>query len=71
VANTPAEGRAFVEEYGWTWPSIHDPERERARKLGADYQPHIVLVDAEGRIVARHEGGGDAEIWEALVGQLS
>ena len=64
------EGRAFVERYGWTWPSIQDPERERARSLEASYQPHFVLVDGDGRIVASHEGRGDAEIWAALVAQL-
>jgi hypothetical protein len=59
-----------VERYGWTWPSIQDPERERARSLGATYQPHFILVDAQGRIVASHEGGGDAETWGSLVAQL-
>jgi peroxiredoxin len=70
VADTAEEGREFVERHGWTWPSIQDPERERARSLGATYQPHFVLVDARGRIVASHEGGGDAEIWGSLVTQL-
>jgi hypothetical protein len=42
----------------------------RARTLGADYQPHVFAVDAQGRIVASHEGGGDAEIWESLATQL-
>jgi hypothetical protein len=30
----------------------------------------VIVVDAEGRIVARHEGGGDAAIWEDLAAQL-
>jgi hypothetical protein len=42
----------------------------RARKLGADYQPHVFVVDAQGRIVASFEGRGDAEIWESLAAQL-
>jgi peroxiredoxin len=70
VADTPDEGRAFVERYGWTWPSISDPERERARRLGADYQPHVIVVDAEGRIVTTYEGGGDAATWEGLAAEL-
>lgn len=70
VADTPDEGRAFVERYGWTWPSISDPARARARKLGADYQPHVIAVDAKGRIVASHEGGGDEASWAALAAQL-
>jgi hypothetical protein len=71
VADSVADGKAFVDRYGWTWPSIHDPLRERARRLGAEYQPHFILVDARGRIVATHEGGGDDETWSALVAQLS
>ena len=70
VADTPDEGRAFVERFGWTWPSISDPERERARSLGATYQPHVILVDASGRIVDSHEGAGDESTWDALVSQL-
>jgi peroxiredoxin len=70
VADTPDEGRAFVERYGWTWPSISDPDRERARRLGADYQPHVIVVDSEGRIVTSLEGRGDQESWEALAAQL-
>jgi hypothetical protein len=27
-------------------------------------------VDAQGRVVASHEGRGDAEIWESLAAQL-
>jgi hypothetical protein len=70
VANTADEGRAFVDEYDWTWPSILDPNRARARRLGADYQPHFILVDANGRIVATHEGGGDDATWTAMLSRL-
>jgi thiol-disulfide isomerase/thioredoxin len=70
VADTPDEARAFVERYGWDWPSIRDPSRERARRFGADYQPHFILVDEDGRVVTTHEGRGDDEIWESLVAQL-
>ncbi len=52
-------------------PSIRDPARERARRLGPDYQPHFVLIDAEGRIVDAWEGGADAEVWESMAGKLT
>jgi hypothetical protein len=42
-----------------------------ARKLGADYQPHVVVVDAEGHIAGSFEGGGDDEAWEALAERAS
>lgn len=60
-----------MERYGWTWPSIRDPERARARTLGADYQPHVIVVDAEGRIAGSLEGRGEAATWEALADGVS
>jgi hypothetical protein len=62
--------RAFVKEFGWTWPSIHDPDRRLAKRLGADYQPYVAVIDADGRIVATFDGGGDEPTWEALVERL-
>lgn len=59
-----------MREFGWTWPSIVDPQRRRAKSLGADYQPYVAVIDAEGRIVASFDGGGDKETWEALVERL-
>jgi hypothetical protein len=70
VADTPEDARAFVESYGWGWPSIQDPERARARRLGAEYQPHFILVDARGRVVDTWEGGGDEAIWADMLAKL-
>jgi hypothetical protein len=67
VADEPGTARSFLQENGWDWPQILDPERERARRLGADYQPHVVVLDPDGEIVARHEGGGTPPEWAALV----
>lgn len=61
---------SFVDRYDWPWDSMQDPERERARALGATYQPHFILLDASGRIVDTWEGRGDAEIWEAMLAKL-
>ena len=70
MVDTPDEARTFVERYGWSWDSIQDPERTRARRLGADYQPHFILVDAEGRVVDTWEGGGDADVWAEMLAKL-
>jgi hypothetical protein len=70
VADSIEEGRKFVEKYGWDWSSINDPFRQRARALGATYQPHVVAIDARGRIVGRHIGAGVRENWEALAAKL-
>lgn len=70
VADTPDDAESFVDEYEWSWDSMQDPERKRARLLGATYQPYFVLVDADGAIVDSHEGGGDAGVWEAMLAKL-
>ncbi len=49
---------------------MQDPERVRAKQLGATYQPHFVLLDAEGGIVDTWEGGGNEAIWAAMVAKL-
>jgi hypothetical protein len=59
-----------VEAYGWDWPSIQDPAREQAKRFGATYQPHVIVVDADGRIVTSYSGGGDAATWESLAAEL-
>jgi hypothetical protein len=66
VADDRGSARGFVAEYGWTWPSIEDPERERAKLLGADYQPHVIVLGPDGEVVDRFAGAGTAADWEAL-----
>jgi hypothetical protein len=43
----------------------------RARRLGAEYQPHVIVVDEEGRIAGSWEGLGDDAAWEALARLVS
>ena len=41
-----------------------------AKRLGADYQPYVALVDPEGEIVATLDGGGTEAEWAAMLDQL-
>jgi hypothetical protein len=70
IADTPSDADAFVERYAWKWPQIADPERELAGSLGLTGHPAVAAIDEEGRVVARHVGGGDRETWEALAAEL-
>ena len=70
VADTPEEARGFLERHGWSWPQLHDPERALAKRLGADYQPYVALVDAQGEVVATLDGGGTETEWAAMLEQL-
>jgi hypothetical protein len=70
ISDDAEEARAFVEKYGWTWPSLADPDVELAGQLGLFGHPAVAVLDEDGAVVARHIGGGDAETWEALAGEL-
>jgi hypothetical protein len=63
-----AEG--FVRKYGWTWPSLVDPDAKLAGRLGLFGHPAVALLDENGVVVARHLGGGDGEAWSALAEEL-
>lgn len=62
--------REFIDEYGWTWPSLSDPDVELAGSLGLYGHPAVAVLDENGQVAARHIGGGDEATWEALAGDL-
>jgi hypothetical protein len=70
AADTNPSARAFLKRYGWTWPSIRDPRRTRARRFGIAYQPALLLIDAQGRFVASVEGAGTPALWNGLKRKL-
>ncbi len=70
AADTGPQARAFLKQYGWTWPSISDPQRVLAKRLGATYQPAVILIDAKGRFVAGFQGRGTPALWNALARKL-
>jgi hypothetical protein len=69
VADSRADALDFEEEFGWTFPSIFDPDRSLAGQLGASYQPFYAVLDAEGHLVARSLTRGGAG-WEFLLDAL-
>lgn len=66
ISDDRGDADAFVRKYGWTWPSLADPNVELAGSLGLYGHPAVAVLDERGVIVARLIGGGDAETWEAL-----
>jgi hypothetical protein len=66
ISDDPGEAREFVRKYGWTWPSLADPDLEHAGSLGLYGHPAVAVLDERGVVVSRLIGGGDPETWEAL-----
>ena len=62
---TPA--RAFIEKYGWTYPSIADPKGEIKRGYGFLGQPDTLVYDTEGKRVWTGAGAVDtADLQSAI-----
>lgn len=59
VSDSRGGARAFVEEFGWTHPSIFDPGGELAARLGLRGLPTTIFVRADGTIAAEALGEVD------------
>ena len=70
ISDDENEANEFLRKYGWTWPSLADPDVELAGALALYGHPAVAVLDENGVVVARHIGGGDAATWEALAGEL-
>jgi cytochrome c biogenesis protein CcmG/thiol:disulfide interchange protein DsbE len=58
IEDSVASARAFVRRYGWTFPSIRDPDFPSAFRSGLGFagQPNTLFYDASGRLVRRWQG---------------
>ena len=48
--------RAFIREFGWTYPSVYDPTGAIRDGLGLIGQPVTLFYDASGELVATWTG---------------
>lgn len=61
--------KPFVENKGWEYEVLLDPNGDFKRQLGVSDPPHVFVVDGEGNIVWNHQGyvdGSEDEIFEAV-----
>lgn len=61
--------KPFVENKGWEYEVLLDPNGDFKRQLGVSDPPHVFVVDGEGNIVWNHQGyvdGAEEEILEAV-----
>ena len=61
--------KRFLDEVGVTYPSGYDPNRTVFDRYGLQGMPQTVLVDARGRLVARHIGEIDADKLRELIAE--
>jgi cytochrome c biogenesis protein CcmG/thiol:disulfide interchange protein DsbE len=64
---TPA--RAFIRRYGWTYPSVGDPQGEIKRGYGFMGQPDTIVYDAGGKRVWAGAGAVEASDLQAAIEQ--
>ena len=61
--------KPFVQNKGWEYEVLLDPNGDFKRALGVTDPPHVFVVDGEGNIVWNHQGyvdGSEEEILEAV-----
>lgn len=61
VLDVTSDARAFVREYGLTYPMLRDPDGEALQPLGVIGYPETFAIDRAGRIVAAARGPVDDE----------
>jgi peroxiredoxin len=66
ISDDQGEAKAFIRKYGWSWPSLADPDLELAGSLGLYGHPAVAVLDERGVVVSRLIGGGDPQSWEEL-----
>jgi thiol-disulfide isomerase/thioredoxin len=54
--DVPARARAFIARYHWSFPVLSDPSTAFGDAYGVAHLPTTVILDANGRIVARDYG---------------
>ncbi|HVM12452.1 MAG TPA: TlpA disulfide reductase family protein, partial [Actinomycetota bacterium] len=59
--------REFIREYGWTYPSVFDPQARIRDEMGYVGQPITVIHDREGEIAFEWNGAISAERLEAEI----
>jgi cytochrome c biogenesis protein CcmG/thiol:disulfide interchange protein DsbE len=69
IAENASDGRAFLEQYGATWPSIEDPSGARSISLayGVGDPPESFLIAPNGKVVAAIVGGVSATTLDHLI----
>jgi peroxiredoxin len=69
--DTVAAGRAYQRRFGVSYPLANDPSGRTWARWEVPYQPVTVLVDAQGRVAERFDGGTTAGTLRAALAYLT
>lgn len=61
--------KPFVENKGWEYEILLDPNGDFKNQMGVTDPPHVFVVDGNGNVVWNHQGyvdGSEEEIFEAV-----
>ena len=58
--------KPLVDEYGWEYEVLLDPNSDFKRALGIQMIPYVLICDGKGNIVYRHNGYTDGEELELI-----
>ncbi len=61
VQDSKDGARGFYDEYGWTFPSVFDPDGQIAFSLGLQGTPTTIFLDSRHRESARIVGETDEQ----------
>jgi cytochrome c biogenesis protein CcmG/thiol:disulfide interchange protein DsbE len=69
IDENAADGRAFLERYGITWPAIEDPGGTHSISLayGVSDPPESYLVAPDGKVIAEIAGGVTVKELDSLL----
>jgi thiol-disulfide isomerase/thioredoxin len=72
IEDSVGAARGFMRRYGWTFPSIRDPDFPSSFRPGLGFagQPNTLFYDASGRVVVTWQGPITAERLRAGIAQI-
>lgn len=69
VAQNTHKVKPLVDQYGWDYEVLLDPNSDFKRALGIQMIPYVLIVDGNGNIVYKHNGytdGAEIELIEKV-----
>jgi len=67
ILDARESARAFMDEFGWTYPSVYDASGDIRNRLAYVGQPDTILYDADGKIAADWQGPIDPQEVERAI----